>query len=145
MGSMCGCPKFCFSCVLWFIHEFQVPVIGLAMGERGLISRILCAKFGGYLTSGTTGLGIVSAPGQPTIKDILHLYNFRLVRPGTKVFGVIGKPISHSKSPLLYNEGFKSVGFDGVYLHFLVDDIANFLRTYSSMDFSGFRFTFLSS
>ncbi|KAK9949893.1 hypothetical protein M0R45_005403 [Rubus argutus] len=119
------------------VHS-QVPVIGLAMGERGLISQILCAKFGGYLTSGTTGSGIVSAPGQPTIKDILHLYNFRRVRPDTKVFGVIGKPISYSKSPLLYNEGFKSVGFDGVYLHFLVDDIANFLQTYSSMDFAGF-------
>ncbi|PRQ49092.1 putative shikimate dehydrogenase, 3-dehydroquinate dehydratase [Rosa chinensis] len=119
------------------VHS-QVPVIGLAMGERGLISRILCAKFGGYLTSGTLDSGIVSVPGEPAIKDILHVYNFRLIRPGTKLFGVIGKPISHSKSPLLYNEGFKSVGFDGVYLHLLVDDIANFLRTYSSTDFSGF-------
>lgn len=125
--------------------EFQVPIIGLVMGERGLISRILCAKFGGYLTFGTIDSGAVSAPGQPTIKDILHLYNFRQIGPDTKVFGIIGKPVSHSKSPILHNEGFKSVDFNGVYLHLLVDDIANFLQTYSSTDFAGFRFIFLLS
>ncbi|KAL5555810.1 hypothetical protein UlMin_038046 [Ulmus minor] len=122
------------------VHS-QVPIIGLVMGERGLISRILCAKFGGYLTFGTLESKIVSAPGQPTIYDLLHLYNFRQIGPDTKVFGVIGKPVGHSKSPILYNEAFKSVGFNGVYLHLLVDDIANFLQTYSSTDFSGFSVT----
>lgn len=111
------------------------------MGERGLMSRILCAKFGGFLTFGTLDSRIVSAPGQPTIKDLLNLYNFRHIGPDTKVFGIIGKPVGHSKSPLLYNEVFKSVGFNGVYVHLLVDDIADFLQTYSSADFSGFRFT----
>uniref|UniRef100_A0A2P2L5E1 Shikimate dehydrogenase n=1 Tax=Rhizophora mucronata TaxID=61149 RepID=A0A2P2L5E1_RHIMU len=112
------------------------------MGERGLMSRILCAKFGGYLTFGTLESGIVSAPGQPMIKDLLDLYNFRQIGPDTKVFGIIGKPVGHSKSPALYNEAFKLVGFNGVYVHLLVDDIANFLQTYSSMDFTGFRLYF---
>lgn len=110
------------------------------MGERGLISRVLCAKFGGFLTFGTLESGVVSAPGQPTIKDLLDLYNFRSIGPDTKVFGIIGKPVGHSKSPLLYNQAFKSTGFNGVCLHLLVDDVASFLRTYSSTDFAGFRF-----
>lgn len=109
------------------------------MGERGLISRILCAKFGGYLTFATVA-GIVSAPGQPTIQDLLTLYNFRQIGPDTKVYGIIGKPVGHSKSPMLFNEAFKSIGFNGVYVHYLVDDIVNFLQTYSSSDFTGFRF-----
>lgn len=120
-------------------------MIGLGLGERGLISRILSAKFGGYLTYGVLEPGTVSAPSQPTIKDLIHLYNFRQIGPYTKVFGVISKPVSHSKSPKLYNEVFKSVGFDGVYAHLLVDDIQKFFQTYSSMDFAGFRFNFLSS
>jgi 3-dehydroquinate dehydratase/shikimate dehydrogenase len=120
----------------------QVPIIGLVMGEMGLISRILCAKSSGYLTFGTLESGFVSAPGQPTIKDLLDLYNFRQIGPDTKVFGIIGKPVGHSKSPFLYNEAFKSVGFNGVYVHLLVDDIANFLQTCSSTDFAGFRFYF---
>ncbi|XP_065863546.1 bifunctional 3-dehydroquinate dehydratase/shikimate dehydrogenase, chloroplastic [Euphorbia lathyris] len=122
------------------VHS-QVPIIGIVMGERGLISRILCAKFGGYLTFGTLESGIVSAPGQPTIKDLLDLYNFRQIGPDTKVYGIIGKPVGHSKSPILYNEAFKSVGFNGVYVHLLVDDIANFLQTFSSTDFAGFSCT----
>ncbi|XP_008244626.1 PREDICTED: bifunctional 3-dehydroquinate dehydratase/shikimate dehydrogenase, chloroplastic-like isoform X1 [Prunus mume] len=116
----------------------RVPLIGLGLGERGLISRILSAKFGGYLTYGVLEPGTVSAPSQPTIKDLIHLYNFRQIGPHTKVFGVISKPVSHSKSPKLYNEVFKSVGFDGVYAHLLVDDIQKFFQTYSSLDFAGF-------
>ncbi|XAR54585.1 3-dehydroquinate dehydratase [Bertholletia excelsa] len=119
----------------------SVPIIGLVMGERGLMSRILCPKFGGYLTFGTLDSGIVSAPGQPAIHDLMNLYNFRQIGPDTKIFGIIGKPVSHSKSPILYNEAFKQFGFNGVYLHLLVDDVANFLQTYSSTDFAGFSCT----
>ncbi|XP_022854482.1 bifunctional 3-dehydroquinate dehydratase/shikimate dehydrogenase, chloroplastic-like isoform X2 [Olea europaea var. sylvestris] len=122
------------------VHS-QVPIIAMVMGERGLMSRILCPKFGGYLTFGSLEAGQVSAPGQPTIEELVNLYNFRLLEPDTKVFGIIGNPVSHSKSPKLYNEAFKSVGFNGVYLHLLVDDVQKFFRTYSSMDFAGFSVT----
>lgn len=119
---------------------FQVPIIAMVMGEKGLMSRVLCPKFGGYLTFGTLEHGKVSAPGQPTIRDLLDLFNFRQLGPDTKVFGIIGKPVGHSKSPLLYNQAFRSVGFNGVYVHMLVDNVKNFLDTYSSTDFAGFRY-----
>lgn len=76
--------------ILQVLTHSQVPIIGLVMGERGLISRILCAKFGGYLTFGTLEKGAVSAPGQPTIRDLLDLYNFRLIGPDTKVLESLG-------------------------------------------------------
>ncbi|XP_057960848.1 bifunctional 3-dehydroquinate dehydratase/shikimate dehydrogenase, chloroplastic-like [Malania oleifera] len=122
------------------VHS-QVPTIGLVMGEKGLISRILCAKFGGFLTFGTLEAGVISAPGQPTVKDLLDLYNFRQIGPDTKVHGVIGNPIGHSKSPHLYNPSFKSAGFNGIYLPLLVDSVPNFLNTYSSPDFVGYSYT----
>ncbi|XP_050384124.1 bifunctional 3-dehydroquinate dehydratase/shikimate dehydrogenase, chloroplastic-like [Argentina anserina] len=118
------------------VHS-QVPTIGIVMGERGLISRLLSPKFGGYLTYGALEAGAISAPGQPTARDLLDLYNFRLIRPDTKVYGIIGKPVGHSKSPLLFNAAFKSVGLNAVYVHFLVDDVEKFFNTYSSVDFSG--------
>lgn len=114
------------------------------MGERGLISRLLSPKFGGYLTYGALEAGAISAPGQPTARDLLDLYNFRLIRPDTKVYGIIGKPVGHSKSPLLFNAAFKSVGLNAVYVHFLVDDVEKFFNTYSSVDFSGCRYNPLS-
>lgn len=110
------------------------------MKDRGFICRLLCPKYGGYLTFGTLEEGIVSAPGQPTIKDLLNLYNFRQIGPDTKVFGVIGNPVGDSKLPAMYNELFKSVGLDAIYVPLLVDDPTKFLDTYSSSDFGGFRF-----
>ncbi|KAJ6384408.1 hypothetical protein OIU78_027672 [Salix suchowensis] len=123
------------------IANLQVPVIGLVMGERGLMSRVLAAKYGAFLTFGSIEAGVVSAPGQPTIKDLLELYNFRQIGADTKVYGVIGNPVGHSKSPLLYNAAFKHVGFNGIYLPLLVDSVANFISTYSSPDFAGYSFT----
>ncbi|KAK4284941.1 hypothetical protein QN277_001705 [Acacia crassicarpa] len=117
------------------VHS-HIPVIGIVMGERGLISRLLSPKFGGYLTYAALETGAISAPGQPTAKDLLELYNFRLIRPDTKVYGIIGKPVGHSKSPLLFNSAFKSVGLNAVYMHFLVDDVEKFFNTYSSPDFA---------
>ncbi|KAL3634566.1 hypothetical protein CASFOL_021620 [Castilleja foliolosa] len=119
----------------------QIPIIAMVMGERGLISRILCPKFGGYLTFGTLEPGKVSAPGQPTIDELVNLFNFRLIDADTRVFGIIGKPVSHSKSPKLYNTAFKADGVNGVFVHLLVDDVQKFFDTYSSPDFSGFSCT----
>ncbi|KAF5774145.1 putative 3-dehydroquinate dehydratase, Shikimate dehydrogenase [Helianthus annuus] len=119
----------------------QVPIISMAMGERGLISRLLSPKFGGYLTFATLGRGKESAPGQPTIRDLLDVFNFRQIAPDTKVYGIIGKPVGHSKSPMLYNKAFRSIGFNGVYVHLLVDNVKNFLETYSSTDYAGFSCT----
>lgn len=115
------------------------------MGERGLISRLLSPKFGGYLTYGALEAGAISAPGQPTAKDLLDLYNFRFIRPDTKVYGIIGKPVGHSKSPLLFNAAFKSVGLNAVYVHFLVDDVKKFFDTYSTIDWAGCRYDLISS
>ncbi|XP_072997001.1 bifunctional 3-dehydroquinate dehydratase/shikimate dehydrogenase, chloroplastic isoform X1 [Typha latifolia] len=127
--------------VIVHCQERQVPMIGLVMSERGVISRVLCPKFGGYLTFGTLDAGKTSAPGQPTISDLLNVYNIRQIGPDTKVFGIIGKPVGHSKGPILHNEAFKSIGFNAVYVPLLVDDLATFLSTYSSPDFAGFSCT----
>ncbi len=61
---------------------------------------------------------------------------------GTKVFGIIGNPVSHSRSPLIHNTAFQHIGFDGVYVPLLVDDLARFLEAFKShTDFQGFSVT----
>ncbi|KAM3272956.1 hypothetical protein ACQJBY_042790 [Aegilops geniculata] len=127
--------------ILVHCQEKQVPIIGLVMNDRGFISRVLCPKFGGYLTFGSLEKGKESAPSQPTAADLINVYNIRQIGPDTKVFGIIGNPVGHSKSPILHNEAFRSVGLNAVYVPFLVDDLAKFLSTYSSPDFAGFSCT----
>ena len=98
------------------LRDAQKPTIALGMGEFGLMSRVLAPKFGGFLTFASLRPGEVTAPGQPTIDELLDLYRFRSIGRGTKVYGVIGWPVAHSMSPLVHNAGFEAVGHDGVYL-----------------------------
>jgi 3-dehydroquinate dehydratase / shikimate dehydrogenase len=94
----------------------HTPTIALGMGEFGLMSRILAPKFGGLLTFASLRKEEVTAPGQPTIAELIDLYRFRSISAQTRVFGVIGFPIGHSLSPLVHNAGFAATGFDGVYV-----------------------------
>ena len=50
------------------------PCIALCMGERGQPTRMLAAKYGGYLTFGALGGGKESAPGQPTLHQLRNMY-----------------------------------------------------------------------
>ncbi|KAH9322626.1 hypothetical protein KI387_017265, partial [Taxus chinensis] len=82
-----------------------------------------------------------SASGQPTLTDLINTYKIKSLRRDTKVFGIIGNPVGHSKGPILHNQAFKEIGYDAIYVPFLVDDLADFLTVYSSPDFSGFSVT----
>ena len=58
-----------------------------------------------------------------------------------QVFGVLGNPVAHSRSPALHNAALAAAGLDAVYLPFLVDDLRSFLRSFSAPDFKGFSVT----
>lgn len=92
------------------------PTIALGMGAYGLMSRVLAPKFGGFLTFASLRPETTTAPGQPTVADLLNLYRFKSITQSTKVFGIVGDPVEHSRSPAMHNAGFERVGFDGVYL-----------------------------
>ncbi len=92
------------------------PTIALGMGKFGLMSRVLAPKFGGYLTFASLRAQSATAPGQPTVREMLDVYRFRSIGPKTKVYGVVGWPVDHSLSPLVHNAGFEAIGHDGVYL-----------------------------
>ncbi len=98
------------------LSERDRPTIMLLMGEPGLMSRVLASKFGGFLTFASLRDTSATAPGQPTIRDLLSLYRFRTIGPASAVYGVIGWPVGHSLSPAVHNAGFDAVGHDGVYL-----------------------------
>ncbi len=96
--------------------EAPKPTIALGMGEFGLMSRVLAPKFGGLLTFAALRDSAATAPGQPTLDELFNLYRFRKIGRETKVYGVIGWPVTHSMSPLVHNAGFEAIGWDGVYL-----------------------------
>ena len=61
------------------------PVIALAMGERGMVSRILAPKHGGFLTFGALSADKASAPGQPLLTELKGLYGLPQQSASTQV------------------------------------------------------------
>ena len=106
------------------------PLIALGMGLPGLSTRVLSLSRGALLTFGALQRGAESAPGQPTVNDLNQLYRTKQLTPASQVFGVIGQPIGHSRSPLIHNPALQAAGIDGVYLPLEVNDTASFLRDF---------------
>ena len=102
------------------------PAVVLCMGEPGLMSRVLAPKFGAFLTFAHAGSdsdaqraaanAAGTAPGQVSVQDMVNLYGFRRINSATRVFGVIGWPVGHSRSPHVHNEWFREAGRNAVLL-----------------------------
>ncbi|KAK9146827.1 hypothetical protein Sjap_006730 [Stephania japonica] len=118
----------------------KLPMVAYSTGVRGLISQLLSPKFGGFMVYASMGNG--SVPGLPTLDSIKQAYKPELVNAETKVFGLISKPVGHSKGPLLHSPTFRLVGYNGIYVPMHVDDLKEFFRVYSYPDFAGFSVGF---
>ncbi|KAF5453933.1 hypothetical protein F2P56_023642 [Juglans regia] len=122
--------------IFHLLSHCQVPLIAYSVGERGLMSQILSPKFGGLLVYGSMEGN--SVPGLPTLDSLRQSYKVIHINAETKVFGLISKPVSHSKGPLLHNPTFRHVNYNGIYVPMFVDNLKDFFSVYSSPDFAGF-------
>lgn len=102
-------------------------VIALGMGMPGLATRVLALSRGAMLTFGSLASGAESAPGQPTIEELRNLYRADRLDRETEIYGVIGNPVAHSRSPQMHNAALQSIGRNGVYLPLEVVDIDSFI------------------
>ena len=108
-------------------------LIAIAMGEAGIVTRVLGPSRGSFLTYAALAPGRESAAGQLTCDELGELYRVRHLSRDTVVTGIIGSPVGHSASPALHNRAFAALGLDFVYLPFEVGDVeaffARFVRT----------------
>jgi 3-dehydroquinate dehydratase/shikimate dehydrogenase len=110
------------------------------MGGYGTCTRILARRLGSYLCY-SSAPGPQAAPGQVDPLSLTSLYRFKSIGKDSALFGVIGRPVSHSLSPLIHNRGFQALGMDAVYLPFLVDDAGEFLRAAETLGVRGLSVT----
>ncbi len=103
-------------------------LIPVAMGEPGLVTRILGPSRGAFLTFGSLDATSSTAPGQMTVADLANLYRIRTIDEQTEIIGVIGSTLTHSVSPHMHNAAFAALGVNAVYLPFEVNDLPQFVQ-----------------
>jgi 3-dehydroquinate dehydratase/shikimate dehydrogenase len=91
-------------------------LIGLCMGEQGIISRVLSVRAGSAFTFGAVSADLKTAPGQVSAGDLRSIYRIDQVDAATRVYGVAGDPIEHSLSPVIMNTALRRENVNGVYL-----------------------------
>lgn len=98
------------------MRKHAATLSAIAMGEDGLWTRVLAKKLGGFATYCSLEAASATAPGQITLDEMVHRYRWSEIDSSTQVFGVIGHPIAHSMSPLLFNRWFADAGINAIYL-----------------------------
>jgi 3-dehydroquinate dehydratase/shikimate dehydrogenase len=106
-------------------------IVGICMGEAGIISRVLGLRAGSAFTFAAASAGDETAPGQIASRTLIETYRIDQVDVATKVYGVAGDPIRSSLSPLMLNTAFRRETVNAVYLALQtrnVDDLFKLAR-----------------
>ena len=91
-------------------------LIGVCMGEQGIISRLLGVRAGSVFTFAAVTADEKTAPGQVTAQELRSTYRIEQVDAATRVYGVAGDPVAHSLSPAIMNAALRRENVNGVYL-----------------------------
>jgi 3-dehydroquinate dehydratase/shikimate dehydrogenase len=143
----------------------SAEVVGIAMGEEGLVSRVLSLRAGAAFTfasfsngSGTgsgsktgpapkteagvqAGNGIQTAPGQVTVRALRDLYRAEQLDQATRIFGVAGNPIAHSLSPLMQNTAFRRESVNAVLIPLKTSSLDDLLTLVRELPLAGVAVT----
>ncbi|HEY4661698.1 MAG TPA: type I 3-dehydroquinate dehydratase, partial [Terriglobales bacterium] len=73
-------------------HQDAHSLVGLCMGDQGIISRVLGVRAGSAFTFAALTADERTAPGQVTAQELRSIYRIEQVDAATKVYGVAGDP-----------------------------------------------------
>ena len=103
-------------------------MIAIAMGQPGIMTRILGPSRGSFLTYASIDEESTTAPGQVTAADLREVYRIDQIDRETQIFGIIGNPVSHSLSPRIHNGALAAASLNAVFMPFEVHDVKQFIR-----------------
>jgi 3-dehydroquinate dehydratase / shikimate dehydrogenase len=122
-----------------YSHEHSL--IGLCMGEQGVISRVLCVRAGSQFTFAAANPGEETAPGQLTSRMLRDTFRIDQVDAATRVYGVAGDPVAHSLSPAMLNAAFRRENVNGVYLALHAKTLEDLLACVRDIPIAGLSVT----
>jgi 3-dehydroquinate dehydratase / shikimate dehydrogenase len=122
-------------------RSLDAQVVGIAMGEEGLVSRILGPRAGAAFTFASPSEAAATAPGQVSARTLLDVYHIEQLDPATRIFGVAGNPIAHSHSPLMHNTAFRRENVNAILLPLKVRVLDDLLTLAQELPLGGVAVT----
>jgi 3-dehydroquinate dehydratase/shikimate dehydrogenase len=116
-------------------------VVGIVMGDQGIISRVLGLRAGSVFTFAAATVGEETGPGQISVRTLQETYRIDQLDAATKVYGVAGNPIKHSLSPLMMNTAFRRETVNGVFLALQATKLTDLLALVRDVPISGLSVT----
>jgi len=116
-------------------------MVGLCMGEQGIISRVLGVRAGSIFTFGSAARGEETAPGQVLAGELRDTYRIEMVDQATQVYGVAGDPVAHSLSPVMMNAAFRRETVNAVYLALHAKSMKDLLACVQDIPIRGLSIT----
>ena len=108
------------------------PVIAIAMGPMGQVTRLCPWLFGSRWTYGGQ-----AAPGQLSVCDLVDTYRIRRTTTATAIYAVTGAPLVHSASPAMHNSAIDAAGLDAVYVPLETSDADDFFDAAEALGVRG--------
>ena len=116
-------------------------LIGLCMGEQGIISRVLGVRAGSAFTFAAVSAGQKTAPGQVSAQQLRGIYRIEQVDAATRVYAVAGDPIGHSLSPVIMNIALRRENVNAVYLALHAKTLKDLLHCVREIPLHGLSIT----
>jgi 3-dehydroquinate dehydratase/shikimate dehydrogenase len=116
-------------------------IIGICMGDAGIISRVLGVRAGSAFTFAAATPGEETGPGQIAARTLLDNYRIDQVDAATKVYGVAGNPIRSSLSPIMMNTAFRRETVNAVYLALQTNKLSDLIKLVHEIPIQGVSIT----
>ena len=116
-------------------------IIGICMGDAGIISRVLGVRAGSAFTFAAATLGEETGPGQIAARTLLETYRIDQVDAATKIYGVAGNPIRSSLSPIMMNTAFRRETVNAVYLALQTTKLSDLIKLVHDIPIQGISVT----
>ncbi len=121
--------------------EDHSNIIGICMGDAGIISRVLGVRAGSAFTFAAATTGEETGPGQIAARTLIETYRIDQVDAATKVYGVAGNPIRSSLSPIMMNTAFRRETVNAVYLALQANKLSDLLKLVQEIPIQGLSVT----
>lgn len=116
-------------------------VIGICMGDQGMMSRVLGVRAGSVFTFASHSSGEETGPGQIAARTLIETYRINQIDAATRVYGVVGNPIKHSLSPAMMNTAFRRETVNGVYVALQTSKIGDLMALIREVPLHGVSVT----